>query len=284
MNKGSEGKRSVRLSIFHLGYSRYLFALVISLSMNHSVQACESRTELEAVYCQVRHDYRSLPSLGEFRRNSPVIQRLLLKRAAAQEGIELPDLAVTTEPVGRDLRASRPRLTNQSTVEKASERPFQLLGEAEGERECELAGELIFCGKKQFQLVENQLNRALKKGSLSSENRLKFASNSGQTDSQHWSNSYRAYIERMLSIGLGASTMSYTKFVYSWQQAEQQGLDAETRFSEMFDYLKRDKQNLSIKARYDTQLPANFGWCQSIAHHLIVCDNRERNWVYALRS
>jgi len=284
MNKRLKGKPSLSLSIFQRCYLRCSFALLVSLCVNLPVLACESRTELEAVYCQVRHDYRSLPSLEDFRRNTPAIQRLLLKRPAAQEGIDLPSLAVKATPASSESRSSAPRVISRSPGVKASKRLYYVVAEEEVERECELAGELILCGEKQFQLVENQRNRVLKKGSLGTENRLKFASSFGQTDSEHWSDSYRAYIESMLSIGLGASTMSYTKFVYSWQQAEQQGLDAETRFSTMFDYLKRDKKNLSIKARYDSLLPTSFSWCQAIAHHLIVCDNRERNWVYALRD
>ncbi len=269
------------MSISSNRYRRYFMPHVVLLFMCLPAYACDSRTELEQVFCQLRHDYRALPSLEDFRRNTPAVQRLLLKRPAAKEGIHLPDLDIKKSA---SLVRSPATSINQAATAAIKKRKLQVAADVSDEQSCELTGELILCGAEHYHLVENKLNKSLFKGSLGAENRLSFISLPGQTDAQYRSDSYRVYIESMLSIGLGASTMSYTKFVHSWQQAEQQGLSAESRFSEMFNYLKRDKKNLSIKRRYDTQLPTSFSWCQSIAQHLIVCDNRERNWVYLLAA
>lgn len=77
--------------------------------------------------------------------------------------------------------------------------------------------------------------------------------------------------------------MSYTKFVYTWQQAQQQNQDPRQRFETMFEYLKRDKRSLSVQARYDDAQPEHLSWCQSLSQQLWVCDNRQRNWVFQTR-
>ncbi|MGH1370707.1 MAG: hypothetical protein ACRBBW_01640 [Cellvibrionaceae bacterium] len=131
-------------------------------------------------------------------------------------------------------------------------------------------------------MVDNQGNQKLFAGSLGPDNQLRFPESEGTSEARYWSDSYQHYIEKMLSIGLGASTMSYTKFVYTWQESQLQGQIPQARFSAMFEYLKRDKRALAVKASYDDMTPASISWCQSLSHQLWVCDNGRRNWVYQL--
>ncbi len=242
------------------------------------VFACEPRTELETLYCQLNHQYRQLPNLEEFRRNSPRIQRLLLKRPARESGLELPpEISRDTSavPLGNNTKAAK-------KVEPLSREAIAKVSLAQhGDNQlCRLSRRKLVCGSDVYQLMDNQLNHQLPTGSLEADNRLNFSDSGSRTTAHYWSDSYRRYIEKMLSIGLGASTMSYTKFVYTWQESQRQGQTPEVRFAAMFEYLKRDKRSLAVRARYDNLVPEAISWCQPLTHELWVCDNGERNWVY----
>ncbi len=245
--------------------------------------ACESRNELEVVFCQLKHEHTQLPSLEDFRRNSTEIQRLLLKRSARESGIELPSISSkkneTSPPA--EIPLGRPKPDSSSMALGAQVLPPSMLDESTlNDQYCRLSHRDIVCDSEIYKLMGNQGNHKLTVGSLSAENRLSFLGLSQESNAHYWSDSYTRYIEKMLSIGLGASTMSYTKFVYTWQEAQRQGQNPEARFSKMFEYLKRDKQSLAVKANYDERLPDSISWCQSLSHSLWVCDNGQRNWVY----
>lgn len=243
--------------------------------------ACESRNELEAVYCQLKHDYAQLPSLEDFRRNSPTVQRLLLKRPARDAGIELPpSISKKTKTLSRSSAAGDPTEYRRTSPDIVSTPANRVKKKPIDNQNCHLSDNRILCGSDIYFLMLNRANHKLVKGSLNDANELSFPARSNITTARYWSDSYQHYIEKMLSIGLGASTMSYTKFVYTWQTAQKQGQNPQSRFSQMFEYLKRDKRALSVKASYDNLMPEAISWCQSLSRMLWVCDNGERNWVY----
>ncbi len=261
--------------------------------------ACEPRTELETVYCQLHHKYSQLPSLEDFRRNSTKVQRLLLRRPAQESGVKLPPksnpIAIESPegekpPVPKSanslaLKSSSSRLSNPKALaskSSAASANSQSLSKALSSNNCSLSRRSIVCGTEVYTLVDNQGNQKLFAGSLGPDNQLRFPESEGTSEARYWSDSYQHYIEKMLSIGLGASTMSYTKFVYTWQESQLQGQIPQARFSAMFEYLKRDKRALAVKASYDDMTPASISWCQSLSHQLWVCDNGRRNWVYQL--
>lgn len=240
--------------------------------------ACESRNELEAIYCQLKHDYAQLPSLEDFRRNSPTVQRLLLKRPARDAGIELPaSTSEKTTTLTSESDATQYRRAPAEPVSIPARRAKNLPADHQS---CLLLENRIQCGSDAYLLMLNRANHQLAKGSLNDSNELSFPARSNISTARYWSDSYQHYIEKMLSIGLGASTMSYTKFVYTWETAQKQGQNPQNRFSKMFEYLKRDKRALSVKASYDDLIPEAISWCQSLSRKLWVCDNGERNWVY----
>jgi len=261
-----------------------IFGLLLTIVT--TTAACESHSDLEHLYCQLKYDYKSLPSMEDFRRNSAEIQRLLLKRPAADAGLTLPPQKIKRNTVSNsssslvdDVDTSN---TNHNIVSRKLNTTTPITQDLPAE-DCKLSNRHIRCDTREFHLIENQSNSSLQVGSLDDSNQLIFSDSGGMTKTRYWSASYRLYIEKMLSIGLGASTMSYTKFVYTWRQAQQQGQNAQERFKTMFEFLKRDKRALAVRSSYDSLLPAEISWCQSLSRRLWVCDNRQRNWVYALR-
>ncbi|NHO67517.1 hypothetical protein G8770_18385 [Aestuariicella hydrocarbonica] len=251
-------------------------------------QGFEPNTELEKAYCQLLGKGADLPSIRDFRRNSPAVQRLLLSRPAARVGLALPAIpnkkppspaeakTVLAEPSNRRPQAE-PQFSRDSTV-VAAPAP----GGSVDSDSCRLFADVIRCAGDEYRLVLNLPNHRLPKGSLSAANRLQLSPIGVEAPprQQDLYGSYRHYIEKMLSIGLGGSTMSYSKFYYTWEESRAQRQNFVERLAQMFEYLKRDKQTLAVKSRYDHKLPAAISWCQPLSHDLWTCDNKHRNWVY----
>ena len=80
---------------------------------------------------------------------------------------------------------------------------------------------------------------------------------------------------------MGGSTMTYTKFHYTfWELLEKQE-DFSKRVREMYNFLKQDKASMAVQARYDQQMPTGIDWCTPLNDKLVVCDNGKRNWIYS---
>ena len=96
--------------------------------------------------------------------------------------------------------------------------------------------------------------------------------------------SYRHYIDKMLFIGLGASTMTYTKFHYTFWDLVEKREDFAGRVNAMYDFLKQDKATMAVQERYDKVMPAGIDWCTSLSDSVVVCDDGKRNWVYTRQA
>lgn len=265
--------------------NREVFFLLMALwSVN--VLACDANTELEKSYCALRSKGAALPSMDDFRRNNTRVQYLLLKRPAQQAGIQLPLLepsasiaaARSTSVSVPDVSAPLPRgrkknLSNKRSVVVGSERSASSLGH------CRLARRAIFCDSEDYQLVDNVRNSELTSGALLASNQLMLAPVRSMTPSAMTSN-YQEYLEKMLYIGLGGATMSYSQFFYTWQAAQARGDDAARRFSVMYDFLKRDKLSMGIQRQFDERLPGSLNQCMRVSVTLLVCDEGRRNWVF----
>lgn len=278
------------LSPYRKGFAFFAMrCLILWLALSAGAWSCQSQTELEAVYCQLKGKGVVLPSLRDFRRNDPGTQKLLLQRPAAREGISLKAIKVgsssqkaTPNNVGRATPKASVAVTSEAgsfVVDSPSS------GSSLDQSACQLQGDVIRCQDKRFHFVLNRPNRQLVANSLSADNRLQLPEyNAGlQSVEEYLSVSYRHYIEKMLSIGLGASTMSYSKFYYIWEDTQHQEQSFARRLGKMFEFLKRDKKSLGVKARYDNLMPKALSWCQSLSEELWVCDNKHRNWVYQSR-
>ena len=262
------------------------------------VLACQPHTPLEEVFCQLQSKGETLPSLEDFRRNQPRIQALLLKAPARKHGIRVPSPGKSKSSqitYTQSQLHSRPQ-ASASSREGAREITREVVRvapaksqtpevSASGLVKCTLQGREIRCPHQRFQLVTNLSNRQLSPHALSEKNRLGLTNYQGNSQDQqalkkHLSLSYQRYIEKMLSIGLGASTMSYSKFYYTYEEVQRLQVDFADRFETMFGYLKKDKASMAIKDSYVNALPASIRACVKLQPSVLVCDNGIHNWIY----
>lgn len=227
-----------------------------------------AKTELEKLYCKVVSEGQGagLPSPTDFKRNDPQVQALLLRRPAGRLGLELP----------------------QPEPERSSQ-PENGPGPAGRLADCRLQGQRITCPQRRFELVENQPNRKLAEGALEPDNSLglrpfKGNRNDEEAVRRYLSDAYDRYIPKMVDIGLGANTMSFTAFHNAFHTIEDGGVDFARRMEQTFTLLKQDKKTLAVKARYHDELPQDISLCTVINRDIIVCDNVGTNWVYVSPS
>lgn len=268
-----------------------LAALVLATASGVAVgeEACSASatTDLERLYCDVvaQGGGQGLPSQADFRRNQPQVQALLLRRPAKRLGLSVP--AVTAEPAQSKPAPALPASPKppKPEPERADLQPTRLDQLAS----CALKGERIVCPDRQFKLALNQPNRALAPGVLEDENRLGLRPFQGdRSDEQqvraYLSSAYDRYIPKMLAIGLGANTMSFTAFHNAFHTLEDGGVDFAERMERTYQLLKQDKLNLAVQARYHDRLPENLALCEVINPDIIVCDNVATNWVFVSRT
>ena len=245
-----------------------------------------AKTELEQLYCTIVDEGQGagLPSPTDFRRNDPGVQALLLRRPAKRLGLEVPEAS------GTSVRPQQP----QAAPESASAEPAKPEPESDSRSpsrrlaDCRLEGERIICPQGSFDLVANQSNRELADGVLEPDNRLGLNSFLGSRNDEeavrrYLSDAYDQYIPKMVGIGLGANTMSFTAFHNAFHTLEEGGVDFASRMERTFTLLKQDKKTLGVKARYHDELPDDLSLCSSINRSIIVCDNVGTNWVYVSR-
>lgn len=241
-----------------------------------------AKTELEELYCKVVSEGQGggLPSPTDFKRNDPQVQALLLRRPAGRLGLEVPNPGAPAAPEPPPSK-SGPEPSG-SEPESTPERPGQLA-------DCRLEGHRINCPQRHFDLATNQPNSELADGVLEPDNRLGLSPFRGNRDDEeavrrYLSGAYDRYIPKMVDIGLGANTMSFTAFHNAFHTLEDGGVDFARRMEHTFTLLKQDKKNLAVKARYHDELPDDLSLCSIINRDLIVCDNVGTNWVFVSPS
>lgn len=257
---------------------------------------CRPNGELEKVYCQLQAKGESLPKMSDFRRNDARMQQLLLKRPAAKHGIRLPVVdkksAVKATSPKRAAAKPKPKKVTKPAVPlavveaKAAYRApsRSALGRAL-QTTCSISEARISCAERHYQLLDNLNNRHLNKQVFAESNRLGLSNYLGSINhkpslNDYMGDAYQRYIEGMLKIGLGASTMTYSKFYYTFEDAWNNKRDFADRFEQMYVFLKKDKQSMGVKKRYSNDLPAGLHQCAELSSHIIVCDNKKINWVY----
>lgn len=254
------------------------FAAAASMlgSLNVSAQtvsnAClaQAETQLEQSYCKIRQagGAVNVRSIAEFKNNPENVQRLLLKRDAARLGISLPD----------KQQQDIPQTNSAST---AAQNQPSLTG-------CSLIETKIQCGSDQYLIVGNLKNNQLKAEAFSSHNQLELPDKNSSTfkddsDYRYLSHIYPMYIHKMLELGLGDSTMSFTKFAAVYWQNKLDGLDFVERFRAMYNKLKIEKSRNQIQSRYRDNYPKDIEQCMRLDKKIIVCDDKLQNWVYRRR-
>lgn len=235
-----------------------------------------AKTELEQLYCKVVSEGQGsgLPSPTDFKRNDPGVQALLLRRPAKRLGLEVP------QTNGTAAKSEQPPETPEPVAEPETDpQPSGQLAE------CRLDGQRISCPQGRFDLVSNLPNSKLEDSVLEPENRLGLSSFEGDRNDdeavrRYLSNAYDQYIPKMVDLGLGANTMSFTAFHNAFHTMEDAGVDFARRMEQTFTLLKQDKKTLGVKARYHDELPQDLSLCAVINRDIVVCDNVGTNWVF----
>jgi len=241
-------------------------------------------SELERLYCEVvaSGGGAGLPSQPDFNRNEPQVQALLLRRPAGRLGLDVP------EPGSPGETGSAPELS-EAESEPDHAGPEESQPQSWLLADCNLEGQRIACPRRRYDLVSNQPNSQLAGGALKEDNRLGLRPFEGNRDDEeavrrYLSNAYDRYIPKMVDIGLGANTMSFTAFHNAFHTMEDGGVDFAQRMEQTFTLLKQDKKNLAVKARYHDELPQDLSLCTVINPDIVVCDNVGTNWVYVSPS
>ncbi|MFN2362257.1 MAG: hypothetical protein ABR522_14415 [Marinobacter sp.] len=268
--------------------ARWLALLVLGFST--AVQAADdacmenAKTDLEELYCQVVSEGQGagLPSPTDFKRNDPQVQALLLRRPAGRLGLDVPEPGAPAESEAD----SRP-------VEIAPEPDRSDPQEDQPETgllaDCSLQGKRIACPQRHYNLAANLPNSKLADGILGEDNRLGLRRFEGDRNDEeavrrYLSDAYDRYIPKVVDIGLGANTMSFTAFHKAFHTMEAGGVDFAKRMAQTYSLLKQDKKNLAVKARYHDRLPQDLSLCTVINPDIIVCDDVGTNWVYVSPS
>jgi hypothetical protein len=246
--------------------------------------SCRGQTPLELNYCTlVSRGATGLPPLYEFRKNSAATQYLLLKRPAAKLGVTLsappraktPPSSISTPPPQKEVsaqvspaRGSGSRSKHPNTVTPSG---------------CQLANETITCGAERYRLQWNKLKNELGDGALSAANQLQFPpspSNTSATDA-YLLQCYLIYIQKMLAIGLGNTTLSFNKFDGIYSEAKSQGFDFAARFNRMYHFLKEERKTLQPPKGFGQAKPQQIADCQKLNDSLWTCETSDHHWVFA---
>ena len=253
----------------------------------------QSQGPMEEHYCTLLGAGATLPKLADFRKNSPKVQRLLLLSAARKVGLDL-DIKVadgprsqspnSTSPGQRSLSRDQEALpdTDENDARPSAERQSLRLSHLEG---CVLNDSELLCGKISYRLQANKKNSQLNAEALSDGNQLILpplptSTNKHTSTHDYLSTAYPIYIDKMLEIGLGDSTMSFTNFAAIYEQNKVDELDFRERFRAMYNLLKIEKSRQHVQARYRQNYPDSIDACMELNEHIITCDNVQQNWIY----
>lgn len=264
-----------------------------------SVKQCEkmANSEIEHSYCAVLASGRgaNLPNFHQFRQNPLKMQILLLKGPAKKAGIALPTgghkhsaAPLKPTPVIDSPALDEPR-PNKPSAATAGRESMQLpatpaAGVSSALQGCELQGQTVSCANQHYHLVSNLRLQELPATALSDENKLIFPERHGNDSLvQYLSKAYPVYIDKMLVLGLGDTTMSFTKFNAMFHETVKQGLSFKKRFEEMYELLKKERKTQAIKARYNNKTPPSIDQCMRLSSEIIVCDDVKQNWVYTAK-
>ncbi|MCG8609437.1 MAG: hypothetical protein MI864_02780 [Pseudomonadales bacterium] len=247
-------------------------------------------TVYEELYCEIKAKGKgaTLPALEDFRRNTPQFQALLLKRPAAQLKLTIPpytSVKPSLESTSLGSQSTSPRSSLRSDENMEGSRPVKESGSSLSA--CKLQRSEISCRSgKQYHLQKNKPLSRLSGSALASSNQLRLPpiNGSASEQKQKLANAYEQYIEAMLQIGLGATTMSYTRFVYTYREIKQKNADFQQRFHKMYELLKQDRRSMAIDTRLPAPYPGQLDACTRLNVKTIICDTSDKNWVYVLSS
>ncbi|WP_250657201.1 hypothetical protein [Alkalimarinus coralli] len=284
------------------------FFFSVNVAANCSVKA---KTDFERIYCEIvkRGEGKTLPAFEDFKRNDATVQRLLLKRPAQKLKIILPassqgsagyaskphsaetqprTLASKPQTVATKARTDTPKPLKAvpAPSRRAQSLPDNSLAQGSlALAQCRLAESYIQCGSRRFELVVNKPNNRLAKGVLDDQflmglPRYRGPASDDQEIQFYLSEIYSLYIERMIDIGLGGSTMNYARFYHTFKDLQAKGIDFSERFETMYRFLKTDKKYMTVQPVLSDKRPRHIKQCDDVSERIIVCDSDSVNWVY----
>jgi hypothetical protein len=244
----------------------------------------------ERIYCEVvgRGEGRGLPRFEDFEQNDVLVQKLLLKRPAAKLKIKLPSHKTTNQASHKQV-ASRANIAKtkkpKSNSASSNETYISPTLSSVSIKQCRLTHDKILCGKDRFVMKTNQPNKKLSPGVLDESYTMNLPVYSGNKEDDlevqyYLSNAYTVYIRKMLDIGLGASTMSYTRFFHTYYDLQAKNVSFCDRFETMYRYLKKDKKSMIVNAVLSDKRPEHISQCEEINEQIIACDSGGFNWIY----
>ena len=236
-----------------------------------------AETYYEQVYCEIRQKSPEtvLPAFLDFKNNDARMQAMLLKRKAEALGIPLKIPASTSG-----------KKTAAKSIKNTIERPVdQSASAAQTAMACQYKNAHIECRDGRFLLAGNRRNSDIPSTALQDQNRLKLDNYGGnRNDTQQLTlfltRQYVHYLEKMVEIGLGGATMSFTKFYALFEDISDKGADFSARFETMYEFLKKDKASMFVSVAADPIAGLTINECARLTNAMFVCDNKRRNAIY----
>lgn len=251
-----------------------LLFCTLPLTSLANTNTCFSNAEsyYEQIYCEIKSQSTAikLPSFIDFKKNSEQMQALLLKRKAASLGIKMK--------MPNTSKARKSEISSPSTLKSKAAVEGTRVG-------CSLNKDIIHCSNARFTQTGNKHNRHLDPIALSEKNQLQLEEYSGNMRDQpalikHLTKQYIQYLEKMLVIGLGGETMSFTKFYTLFHDLRSKGVSFAQRFQTMYQFLKKDKTNIGVSERIFPLANISINHCAQLTEQIFTCDNKLRNTIY----
>jgi len=280
----------------------YLFYLILCVCFSQHTSAAISQcfvlaeTYYEQIYCEIKEQGKgkALPAFVDFKKNNEITQALLLKRDAAALHIPIimpkrntskKDHASRTTKLKQKFDLRNQHTFNSNASSKTNSQISHSLDPSSNSTPCSFMGNMITCNALKFHQIGNKKNSALKHGVLDRHNKIGLTPFIGKKTQQskidsYLYTSYVLYIEKMLEIGLGGVTMSFTKFAYLFNDLLEKKVDFASRFETMYSFLKKDKQQLAVSEKITPSNQLTIDDCFRLTNRIYICDNRVKNYVY----
>jgi len=208
---------------------------------------------------------------------SPVIPQPVVAPAAAVEKNETVKTGAVSEGVPAVVKKENAvnDATEKQTVEKNIDNPLA---------SCSLQQLTLQCASGRYQLLGNKTNQQLSADALAEDHKLELPVYTGATDDavaidNYLAKAYDRYLAGMMEIGLGASTMSYTKFANLYHYIVEQRLDFSGRFETMYQFLKKDKAAIGVSTKLSLATGFSPQYCSEL-ENFVACDYQHINYVF----
>jgi len=273
----------------------------------HSDKLCFTfaQTDYEQLYCEIKAQGKGthLPAFYEFQRNNVLTQALLLKGPARNIGVDVVMPNTFRKKQNRFARTLKPITTSAKSEKEPSFKSIDPPGidstntdatnidlininstNVDAMSRCHVDKNTIRCLTKNYQLIGNRSNDQLDSGVFSSKNIMDMPVFSGALNDiravdEYLQWSYAHYLNKMLTIGLGGSTLSYGKFAYLFDDLTEKKISFTDRFEKMYFYLKRDKQQMRVNTRVLLPNSLSLESCYPLLS-MLVCAVGTKNYVF----